>query len=485
MTTAVKSKPAIAPAASKPAKILFQGMIAIEKIGVFNNIRKSMNPTKLQELTESVRQRGVKQAVLLRPSDQTGKYFLVDGHRRLKAATAAGLKEVPAIVQDLTAEEAAIDQAVTYLQREDLGPIEEALGFQLLTRGGQSGPAKYTVDQLAKLVDKSAAYVYRAMALLDLPKRAQEEIMTGRITPAHGHQILRVPPFEREALVKSLLDDGYDGRIDTATELRNKIEAQIAVDLDGARFPKDKVYAGMSACTGCPSNSGNHGTLFDGAEKGQCLNRQCFATKTKQYKADFLENTRMAHIDAKFVEYSKGYYAGTMRTGGYVVREKLDAKKAPKGDYGLMISSSFEIYVAVLNKKSERAEAEAAKPADPKEAFITEAIRASMYEAAAEAAKKLKIERKDWVELAKVACDDLPNKLWAAILGVNPDEGDDGDFEKASEANLRAIVLANRRLPYNPTDADWKKLGVDVIKVKKQATAEAEKEWSKMPAAKK
>lgn len=478
---ALPQTPAAAPAPSLPVKTLFQGFLPIGQIDVVSNIRKTFNEAALAELTASVAEHGIDQPILLRPYEN-GRYALVDGERRFRAAKAAKLAEVPVIVKDYTAEQALIAQAISFLQRDGLAPIEEARGFELLMRGGKDGASKYTVDQIAARLGKSVRYVYRAVALLELPKDALDAIAAGKLTPAHGHQLLRVPPFKRQDLVDDLLGRGD---VMTAAELRHHVEAQLGCDLAAAAFPKDKPFAGALACTGCPSNTGNQGALFDGAVKGTCMNKPCFATKAKQHRADFLEKVLLAHTDAKFVEYAGGYiYAGTRRMGGYVVKAPLDPKKAPKGDFGLMISSNFEVWVAALDKKAAAAEVEAAAtpaPADPKEAFVTKAIGAALYVAAAQAAKKFKFERKDWAELAIDAAEDLPTGLWAAILGIQPDAAEDRDddtvFAKAPEAALRAIVLMNQRLPYSPGDADFKKLGVDVAKVKKEATATAEKDW--------
>lgn len=429
-------------------------------------------------MTESIRHtNGPDTPVLLRPSEKKDRYELVAGARRLLATKAIGLKEIPAIVKDLTAQQAAESQAIENIQREDLDPIDEARGFKILTQPGKDGVAKYTVDELRQRLGKSLNYVYRSLALLELPKEGIEAIEDGKLTAAHGLQILRVPPFEQKDLIKQVLS--IEGM--TATDLRYRIDNHLGSDLSSALFPKNKPYAGMSPCTTCPSNTGNQGALFDGAEKGQCMNKPCFTTKTKQHKADFLDKLRLEHLDAKFVEYAKGYvYAGTMRTGGYVARAELDAKKPPKGIYGLMIASDFGIWVTVPDKVAAEVMAERAaeKPVDPKDVFVEAEIRGAMYAAAAVAAKKLKPERKDWVKMALLAMNDLPNRLWAAVLGVDPEESDDGDFEKASEDKLRAIVLLNQRLPYSPGDADFKKLGVDVTKVKKEAKAAADKAWA-------
>jgi ParB family chromosome partitioning protein len=491
MSTSTKDAPAKAAAktetpAATPAKVLFQGRVAVELIDVRDQVRKKFDENAHKELTESIRTKDVINPITLRPGKKDGRYELVAGERRFRAAKAAGLKDVPAVVRELDEQAASLYQVEENIHRKDLTPIEEARGFQILTRGGATGPAKYTVDQLAKLVDKSVAYVYRSINLLELPKDAIEAIESGKLTPAHGHQILRIPPFKRQELVDQLLGASW---VMTAADLRNHVEASLGRDLSAVAFPKDKAYAGMEACTNCPSNTGNQGVLFDGAQKGMCMNTQCFATKVKQHKADYLEKVKAANPKAQFVEYARGnqVFAGMMRAGGFTVKEKLaDSKKTPKTDFGLLIGGDFRVWVAVLDKKEEKesAKAPAPKPADPKEQFTQEVIAQAIYAAAADAAKLLKMEKKDWAELAIRAYMDLPDEITTAMVDLPDGPVSIEAFAKASETILRAIVLANLRLPYQPTDADWKKLGVDVAGVKKAAKAKADKLWAERAAEK-
>ena len=484
--TAEKKKEGAPAIVHQPAKVLFAGDVRLDLIDVVSNVRKKFDENAIKELAANIKQLGrVISPVTLRPS-KPGRHELVAGERRIRAARLAGMTSIAAQVLELNDQQAMEYQAAENIHRKDLMLIEEARAFKTMLDS-----RKYNVEQLAQLIGKSKVYVYRSVSLLELPAKAIDAIESGELSPAHGHQILRVPAGEREKLVKEVLENGHNGRVMTAAELREHVEQSMGYRLDTARFPKDKPFAGADACTGCPSNSGNHGMLFDGAEKGRCMNRQCYAKKVKQQQADFLEKTTLAHLDAKFIEYGRGgqIYVGMFRPGGYSVKGKIEKATKLKGEYGIIIDPcSFEIYYAVCDRKEEkqsgRVGPSAPKPADPKAEFVAEAVAHAIYDAAAEAAKKLKMEHKDWVELAKAAANDLPNELWAGILGVPPDEGDDGDFAKASEATLRAIVLVSRRLPYQPADADWRKLGVDVAAVKKEATAEAEQEFIDFKASK-
>lgn len=166
---------------------------------------------RLAELTDSIRAHGVLQPVLVRPrlsvtvhkgsavgpteagirataaSASVKKYELVCGHRRLAAAAAAGLTEVPAIVRTLSDQEALEVQLVENLQRSDLHPLEEAEGYHQLAR--QPG---YTVAKVAAKIGRSARYVYDRMKLLALTKPARAIFLEGKITAGHAVLLARL-----------------------------------------------------------------------------------------------------------------------------------------------------------------------------------------------------------------------------------------------------------------------------------------------------
>jgi ParB/RepB/Spo0J family partition protein len=327
MTIAVKSKPqpkkdvsdceAIgcppSVAAGKPAALIQEGLILIDRIDVVSNVRKKFDETAIKELADSIRSKGLINSITLRPAKKDGRYELVAGERRYRAAKAAGLKEIPSRVLDLDDEAARLYQVDENLHRKDLTPIEEARGFQLLTQPSKDGKvAKYTIEQLAKLVDKSVGFVYRAIHLLGLPEEIVGLIETGEITPAHGHQLLRVPAEEREQVFEQWQDDNdVDDGYGSAKSLGEYIDNTIGKELDRAPFPKDKEYAGKQACVGCIYNTGNQTALFEDTQKGTCTNAPCFESKMKEHRAD------QAHV-AKMLAQKKGMqYAGCGETQGY------------------------------------------------------------------------------------------------------------------------------------------------------------------------
>ena len=154
------------------------------------NPRKRFDEGALAELADSIRKHGVLQPVLLRPKGSS--YELVAGERRVRAAKAAALAEIPAIVRDLTDVEVLEIQVIENLQRSDLHPLEEAEGYRQLTSRG------YDVAKIAERTGRSVKYVYDRVKLLGLTKKAQQLFLEGRFTPGHAILLARLEAKDQE-----------------------------------------------------------------------------------------------------------------------------------------------------------------------------------------------------------------------------------------------------------------------------------------------
>lgn len=151
--------------------------------------RKSFDETQLSELSDSIKQNGVLQPILVRKKGD--KYEIVAGERRYQASKLAGLKEIPAIVRDIDDAEVFQLALIENLQRSDLTPIEEARGYrQLLDTKG------LTQEGLAKILSKSRSAIANTLRLMDLPQEVQDMMEEGQITAGHARAILAVPSEE-------------------------------------------------------------------------------------------------------------------------------------------------------------------------------------------------------------------------------------------------------------------------------------------------
>jgi len=169
--------------------------------------RKRFDDQSIAELAESIKRHGVIQPLVVE-EDGTGGYRIVAGERRWRAATVAGLSEVPAIVKEYGREKRLEIALVENVQREDLNPIDEAEAYrQLMEATG------LTQDQVAERVGKSRPAVANALRLLGLPADAMESLRSGVISAGHARAILSaVNPADRQVILRRAVDDGISVR---------------------------------------------------------------------------------------------------------------------------------------------------------------------------------------------------------------------------------------------------------------------------------
>lgn len=152
--------------------------------------RKTFDEEALSELAKSIADHGVIQPLLVRPMTD-GSYQLIAGERRWRASRMAGLNEVPVVIREMSDSEAMELALVENLQREDLNPIEEARGFQLLME-----TYALTQEQAASRVGKSRPAVANAMRLLLLPDDVLQMVETGVLSAGHARALLGLPQSE-------------------------------------------------------------------------------------------------------------------------------------------------------------------------------------------------------------------------------------------------------------------------------------------------
>ena len=171
-----------------------------------NQPRTHFNETLLQELSESIRENGVLQPLLVRKKGQ--KYEIIAGERRYQASKLAGIEKLPVIIKDVDDQKMLELALIENLQRSDLNPIEEAKGYkQLLKESGM------TQEALSKAVSKSRSAITNSLRLLDLPDEVQQFLFDGKMTAGHARAILAVP-FEdaRIRLAQKVVNEGLSVR---------------------------------------------------------------------------------------------------------------------------------------------------------------------------------------------------------------------------------------------------------------------------------
>ena len=168
--------------------------------------RKVFHDDALDELSESVKQHGVLQPLLVRSQDEnSGKYQIVAGERRWRAAQKAQLHEVPVIVLSITDAEAFEIALIENLQREDLDPVDEAMGYQKLV-----DEHDYTQEKLAQSLGKSRSHIANMMRLLQLPEIVQKHLSEGKISIGHARALITAE--NAEELVKQVIRENLSVR---------------------------------------------------------------------------------------------------------------------------------------------------------------------------------------------------------------------------------------------------------------------------------
>ncbi len=218
--------------------------------------RKTFDEAALSELADSIAEHGIIQPLLVRPV-QDG-YQLVAGERRWRAARLAGLSEVPVVVRELSDSETMEIALIENLQREDLNPIEEAEGLQLLidTYG-------LTQDECAKRVGKSRPAITNSLRLLNLPEKLSELVKDAMISAGHARALLplgdedKMLEIANEIIRKDLSVREVErmvkllGKVDTANEKRTKKRDvyfdEVELALSDTMGRKVKVFVGKGS----------------------------------------------------------------------------------------------------------------------------------------------------------------------------------------------------------------------------------------------
>jgi ParB family chromosome partitioning protein len=168
--------------------------------------RQKMESGPLQELAESIREQGVMQPLLVR-AISAGKYEIIAGERRFRAATLAGLTEVPVLVSLADDKGAAAMALIENMQREDLNPLEESQGLaRLIEEFG------YTHEQAAKSVGKSRSAITNLLRLAQLAKPVQAMLLAGDIDMGHARALLPLPGASQVALAQKIMAQGLSVR---------------------------------------------------------------------------------------------------------------------------------------------------------------------------------------------------------------------------------------------------------------------------------
>jgi ParB family chromosome partitioning protein len=256
------------------------------------NPRRRFNEVYLQELATSLQTQGILAPLLVRELE-ANQYEVVAGARRLRAAKLAALESVPVRIVPLSDAQAIEAQCVENLQREDMHPLEEALGFRALLDLHDSA---YIPATIAARAGKSEAYVLGRLKLGDLIPAIAEAFLADQIGVGHALLIAKLPQAQQQAAFAAAFrtqwtSEGNQQLLIPVRELAAWIESNILMELAAAPFSKqdEALLPEAGACASCPKRTGFNTLLFADVRKDSCIDPACFQAKLDAHVRQTLE----------------------------------------------------------------------------------------------------------------------------------------------------------------------------------------------------
>ncbi|MBQ7384877.1 MAG: ParB/RepB/Spo0J family partition protein [Ruminococcus sp.] len=229
-----------------------------------NQPRTEFEPEALAELTDSISKHGVLQPILVRPLF-AGGYQIVAGERRYRASLQAGLSEIPVIVRELDDKETMEIALIENLQRKDLTPVEEALGYDALMKNHG-----FTQEQVAESVGKSRSAVANSLRLLSLPQAVIELMSEGKLSAGHARALVSVEDEETAIkIANEIVDNGLSVRA-VESLAKNATKKKAVKPTDGRKSKKPTYFAEVEMALSenmgrrvvvTPSKNGSGGTI--------------------------------------------------------------------------------------------------------------------------------------------------------------------------------------------------------------------------------
>jgi ParB family chromosome partitioning protein len=247
----------------KPRKAPIENLVANPR-----NPRRSFSEAELVELTESIKERGIIQPIVVRQLPDNKTFEIIAGERRWRAAQRAGLHEVPIAIVDATDIQSLEFAIIENVQRADLNPIEEAAGYVALME-----QCNHTQEQVAQIVGKSRPYVANLVRLLKLPEPVKKMVRDGKLSA--GHARLLIGHVNAQILAEMAVDEGYSVRQleewvrednakpgdSTFDKMQKKIRAKIGVVKDADTRAVEKRLSDVLGFAVSIDHKGEGGTV--------------------------------------------------------------------------------------------------------------------------------------------------------------------------------------------------------------------------------
>ena len=261
--------------------------------------RKMRTKEQVQQRADSMKSVGVLHPITVRPNphpetikskDGSEIFEIVAGEGRYLSAGVAGLKEIPAIIRELTDDQVEEIQLIENLQRDDVHELVEALGYETLLKRG------HTAEQIASETGKSKGTVYARLKLLALSEAARKAFVDGALDASKALLIARIPGEElQQRALKVMTEKDYHDRSMSYRDAVKYVHDTFHLKLSGAPFDTEDaaLVAGAGACGACPMRTGNQPALFpDVKSEDVCTNPPCFQEKKTAHIKAALEKAK-------------------------------------------------------------------------------------------------------------------------------------------------------------------------------------------------
>ncbi len=225
------------------------------------NPRRTFADHELDELAASIRERGIIQPILVRTvRESVGAFEIIAGERRWRAAQRAGVHDVPVVLLEVSDREALELAIIENVQREDLNPLEEAMGYQALI-----DEFAHAQDDVAKIVGKSRSHVANTLRLLKLPDSVRAYVSSGKISAGHARALIGQP--DPEGIARAIVEQGLNVRQvealaqERAAKLGKSPKSRARIDKDADTRALEKRLSDALGLTVTIANRGESGEL--------------------------------------------------------------------------------------------------------------------------------------------------------------------------------------------------------------------------------
>lgn len=254
-----------------------------------NQPRREFDPALLEELAESIRQNGVITPITVRKTGENA-YQIIAGERRWRAARLAGLDEIPAYVLEADDREAYQYALVENLQRQDLNPIEEALGYRRLMED-----LGLSQELAGQKVGRSRAYIANALRLLSLPESVMEMVASGALSAGHGRALVTLTEAQAIEAAKRILEQELSVR--ETEKLVKRLQAEAEAKPAAEKQPEALAFYVRELERSLTSSTGHRITIAHGRRKGK-LTIEYYGNDDLERVCDALQQIRAGREEA-------------------------------------------------------------------------------------------------------------------------------------------------------------------------------------------